>query len=522
MIFPWHPDRIFSTNPAVLKNFVNKGWETTKKFKDIINPLNGVPFIMMPDTQEDELEPFLEGLMQCPKYGLHNSYYRPQRYRMYGDICRDAARYLRSDEGNEFFTRLINLVIPKGWEQCKGEVDCVANFLETFSGNGVRNLAMGKTTPGDYSGHEPCDYRWPFGPVAIITPFNFPLEIMALQLMAALFMGNKPILKQASVTSIVAEAFVRLLLYCGMPKEDMMLIHCAGPVMEKLVSAKNQDGEFIVQLTQFTGGSDIAKKLSELTKGRVKMEDAGFNWKILGPHIYYYSPDEIAAICDKDAYAASGQKCSAQSILFVHGKWWRGSSLTSRLISLARKRNLTDLSVGPVLTWTNEQIQTHIDELLKINGAFLFFGGKPLIGHKIPSCYGAYEPTAIYVPLKEIMLNFKLVTTEVFGPVQIITGWSSEDDLELIIKMCNRMGNHLTASVVDDDPAFLNYVIGHTNNGTTYAGILAPTTGAPEWHHFGPCGHPGSAIIGTPKGIIQTWSQERTVIFKHAKMPYLK
>ena len=38
----------------------------------------------------------------------------------------------------------------------------------------------------------PC--RWPFGPVAIITPFNFPLEIPALQLMGALFMGNKPLL----------------------------------------------------------------------------------------------------------------------------------------------------------------------------------------------------------------------------------------------------------------------------------------------------------------------------------------
>ena len=35
--------------------------------------------------------------------------------------------------------------------------------------------------------------RWPWGPVALITPFNFPLEIPALQLMGALFMGNKPL-----------------------------------------------------------------------------------------------------------------------------------------------------------------------------------------------------------------------------------------------------------------------------------------------------------------------------------------
>ena len=519
-IFPWNPNAISGKNPAILKNYVNGEWKKSKQFKDVINPLNGSPFIKMPDTQEDEIKPFLEELKRCPKYGLHNPYYNPRRYRMYGDICRDMARYLRSDAGNKFFTELINLVMPKGLEQCKGEVDCVAAFLETFSGNGVRNLAVGQTTPGNYSGEEPRDYRWPFGPVAVITPFNFPLEIMALQLMGALFMGNKPVLKQASTTSIVAEAFVRLLLHCGMPKDDMLLIHCPGSVMEKLVSAKNKDNEFIVKLTQFTGGSDVAKKLLKITEGRVKIEDAGFDWKILGPHALSYPllSTEVAEICDKDAYAASGQKCSAQSILFIHENWGLKRFIVE-IHLLAGKRNLGDLSIGPVLTWTNKQIQSHIEELLKINGAYLFFGGKPLTGHKIPSCYGAYKPTAVFVPLCEIMPNFKIVTTEVFGPVQVVTSWSTKEDLDLILKMCDRMDNHLTAAIVDDDPLFINHVVGRTVNGTTYAGRLAPTTGAPEWHHFGPCGHPGGAIIGTPKGIIQTWSQERTIIFKHAKFP---
>ena len=47
---------------------------------------------------------------------------------------------------------------------------------------------------GDHAGQQSNGYRWPFGPVAIITPFNFPLEIPALQLMGALYMGNKPLL----------------------------------------------------------------------------------------------------------------------------------------------------------------------------------------------------------------------------------------------------------------------------------------------------------------------------------------
>jgi len=56
---------------------------------------------------------------------------------------------------------------------------------------------------------------------------------------------------------------------------------------------------------------------------------------------------------------------------------------------------LDDLTVGPVITWTNERIKSHLDEILSISGTKLAFGGNPLKNHKIPSCYGAYEPTAI-------------------------------------------------------------------------------------------------------------------------------
>jgi 1-pyrroline-5-carboxylate dehydrogenase len=64
----------------------------------------------------------------------------------------------------------------------------------------------------------------------------------------------------------------------------------------------------------------------------------------------------------------------------------------------------------------------HIDNLLTIPGARLEFGGKPLHNHTIPEVYGALEPTAVFVPLKEILKDeesFSLVTTEIFGPFQV-------------------------------------------------------------------------------------------------------
>ena len=63
----------------------------------------------------------------------------------------------------------------------------------TTTNKQVRFLARGFTVPGDHPGQTSSGNRWPFGAVALITPFNFPLEIPALQLMGALFTGNRPL-----------------------------------------------------------------------------------------------------------------------------------------------------------------------------------------------------------------------------------------------------------------------------------------------------------------------------------------
>ena len=110
------------------------------------------------------------------------------------------------------------------------------------------------------------------------------------------------------------EQFVRLTEYCGLPNTDFDFLNSDGPIMEKILLTSN------IRMTQFTGSSYVANRLAEKLKGKIKIEDAGFDWKILGPDVKEF--DYIAYQCDQDAYAASGQKCSAQSILFAHENWY--------------------------------------------------------------------------------------------------------------------------------------------------------------------------------------------------------
>merc|ERR1712060_256130 len=137
------------------------------------------------------------------------------------------------------------------------------------------------------------------------------------------------------------------------------------------------------------------------------------------------------------------------------------------------------------------------------------------------SQYGAMEPTAVFVPLEAMLADekvFKLATTELFGPFQVITSFK-EGQLPMVLDLVNRMENHLTAGVVSNDHHFLEQVLGSTINGTIYAGIRARTTGAPQQHWFGPSGDPRSAGIHTPEAIKLCWSSHREIIYDHGPVP---
>lgn len=504
-------EEVSGSQPAEVHNLVQGKWTKSSSWNTLLDPLNGQPFIKVAEVNESELQPFVESLSKCPKHGLHNPFKSPERYLMLGDVSTKAAHALGLPEVSDFFAKLIQRVSPKSYQQALGEVFVTQKFLENFCGDQVRFLARSFAVPGNHLGQQSHGFRWPYGPVAVITPFNFPLEIPLLQLMGALYMGNKPVLKVDSKVCIVMEQMLRLLHDCGLPVDDVDYINSDGKTMNKLlVEAKPR-------MTLFTGSSRVAEKLADDLSGRVKLEDAGFDWKILGPDVN--EVDYVAWVCDQDAYACSGQKCSAESILFMHENWGK-SSLIDKMTELAARRKLDDLTVGPVLTVTTETMLEHAKKLLQIPGSRLLFGGEALQNHSIPKIYGAIKPTAIFIPLEEILKDehYHLVTKEIFGPFQVVTEYK-DNQLPLVLTALEKMHAHLTAAVVSNDILFLQNVIGNSVNGTTYAGLRARTTGAPQNHWFGPAGDPRGAGIGTPEAIKLVWSCHREVIYDVGPVP---
>jgi len=269
----------------------------------------------------------------------------------------------------------------------------------------------------------------------------------------------------------------------------------------------------------FTGSQAVAEKLCADLKGKVKLEDAGFDWKILGPDVR--DVEYVTWQSDQDAYGFAGQKCSAQSMVFMHEAWNTPEvDFVGKIKARASTRSLDDLTNCPILSWTTERMMAHIDALLKLPGASLAFGGKPLSGHSIPDVYGAIEPTAVRIPIEALAdeEHFKVATTELFGPVQVLVDYK-EGQLEDVLNTTNRMPNHLTAGVVSNDPRFINEVLGRSVTGTMYAGARARTTGAPVQHWFGPSGDPRAGGIHTKHAIQLCWSSHREVVFDYGPAP---
>jgi len=505
-------DGMTSANPGMVQNLVGGQWGSSNDSrKDIVDPLDGSNFLTVPDTKD--VGPYVDGLHSCPKSGLHNPLKQTDRYVHLGRVCAKSAALLATPDVEAYFTKLTQRVMPKSWQQCLNEVVVTRVFLENFAGDGVRFLGRGFSNPGDHAGQESRGYRWPFGPVVVVAPFNFPLEIPALQAMGALFMGNRPLVKVDSKVSVVFEQFLRLLIHCGLSPNDIDLVHCRGEKMGELINSAAEQ----IRLVQFTGSSAVAERVSSSVNGKVRLEDAGFDWKIIGPDYDETWLDFVAWQSDEDAYNASGQKCSAQSVLFVHDNWVNG--LLPKLNTLASRRTLDDLTIGPVLSWDNDQIRAHIEAVLEIPGTELLFGGSELTGHTIPNSFGAYEATAIRAPLSALADgHFDLLTTELFGPFQIVVSYG-DDDIDTVLSLFEQMSNHLTAAVVSADVQFQNRILRATVNGTTYCGMRARTTGAPQNHWFGPSGDPRGAGIGTPEAITVTWSAHREIIFDEGELP---
>jgi acyl-CoA reductase-like NAD-dependent aldehyde dehydrogenase len=307
----------------------------------------------------------------------------------------------------------------------------------TFSAVEARKLTGG-TVPMDASaggvGKLGVMLRVPYGVVGAISPFNFPLNLVAHKLGPAIAAGNSVVLKPAGQTPITAIKLVEILQDAGLPEGWLSVVPGGGSTVGKALV----EHELTKALT-FTGSAKVGWGIrSSVPHKKVNLE-LGSN----APLIVNDDGDWEAA-ADKTevaAFAHAGQVCISIQRILLHEAI--ADRFTERLVANIEKLVVGDpldpnTDVGPLITpGDRDRVKTWIDEAVAA-GAELVTGGELVDEGR------CLAPTLLKAPPKDT----KVWCEEVFGPVATIHTFSS---FEEGLKMANDSKFGLQAGVFTRD-----------------------------------------------------------------------
>lgn len=364
------------------------------------------------------------------------------------------------------------LEVGKPWAEADADVAEAIDFCRYYAQH-MRDIAQPLRVghaPGEISQYI---YK-PRGVVTVISPWNFPLAILAGQVAAALVTGNTVIMKPAEQSSLVASGLMNLFIEAGIPKNVVQFIPGFG----------EEVGDYLVKhpLTTtiaFTGskavGLLIAKNAAVVQPGqqhvkRCIIEMGGKNAIIIDNDA---DLDEAVDGVLYSAFGYSGQKCSAVSRVIVladvYDKFSERLKEAAQSIEVLSAENPKSY-FGPVV---DEEAQQRLLKVIKDSSE-----KHTVIFHGTTPPHGFYVPATIFGDIKA---NDYLAQNEFFGPVVALI---KAKNLDEAIEFANSTEYALTGGIFSRSPANIQKVKNELEVGNMY--INRGITGAMvDRHPFG-------------------------------------
>jgi acyl-CoA reductase-like NAD-dependent aldehyde dehydrogenase len=250
--------------------------------------------------------------------------------------------------------------------------------------------------------------RFPIGPVAAITPFNFPLNLVAHKLGPAFAAGNPVVLKPSSNAPGAALDLARIFESAGLPKGALNVVPCLSGEATQLIEDER------IKMISFTGSPAVGWPLkARAGKKKVTLELGGNAAVVV---------DETADVelalrrTVAGAFGNAGQSCIAVQRVFVHETLLDGFlGQLAKLAKIVATGDPTDdrTVVGPMIT---VQAAAQVEEWIQ---SAVAAGGRLLCGGKRRDAI--LEPTV----LVDAPADHPICAQEVFAPVVVVEGFSS-------------------------------------------------------------------------------------------------
>lgn len=274
--------------------------------------------------------------------------------------------------------------------------------------------------------------RVPVGPICAISPFNFPLNLVAHKVGPAIAAGTSVVLKPASVTPMTAINLGRIMMEAGLPPGYLNIIFGPGNTVGEWLLA---DPRFA--LYTFTGSPSVGKHLREATGLRRSILELGSNSAV----IVHKDSDIDGAVraCVRAGFAYAGQVCISLQRILLHRDI--ADAFINKFIPAVEALRLgdplnEDTDVGPMIT---EDAAKKADEWIReavSRGAKLLTGGVRKGNMLKPAV------------LQNVDREMKVVCHEVFAPVVSIQEYTA---IEEAIAMVNDSDFGLQAGIFTSD-----------------------------------------------------------------------
>lgn len=342
----------------------------------------------------------------------------------------------RFTERRDEFAYALCVEAGKPIKDAAGEVTRLIETFRIAAEESVRlngetvNLEIAQRLDG-YHGYT---RRVPLGPVSFITPFNFPLNLVAHKVAPAIAAGCPFVLKPAERTPIGALLIGEVLAETDLPKGAFSILTLDG----KHASPMVEDPRF--KLLSFTGGQIGWDLKTRAGHKKVTLELGGNAACIVdadqGPHL-----DRVVERLIFGAFYQSGQSCISVQRIYAHDAIY--DELKKRLVAAVKKLKAgdpkkKDTFLGPMIDEAAaERLHGWIEEARKA-GAKLLCGGKR---------HGAMLDATL---MDEVPGNAKVNRLEVFGPFALLARYKKFDDA---IAMVNDSDFGLQAGIFTDSLA---------------------------------------------------------------------
>jgi succinate-semialdehyde dehydrogenase/glutarate-semialdehyde dehydrogenase len=262
----------------------------------------------------------------------------------------------------------------------------------------------------------------PVGVVAAITPWNFPLAMIARKLAPALAAGCTVVAKPAEDTPLTALAMVALAEQAGFPAGTINLVCASRERTPEVVDVWLQDAR--VRKITFTGSTPVGKHLARASADTLKKLSLELGGN--APFIVFEDADLDAAVEGLlvSKFRNGGQTCVCPNRVYVHEAVYARfvDKLVARVAAL-KVGPATDPAsqIGPMINARAvEKIDRHVRDAVQ-RGAKVLTGGQPLTG------IGAghyYAPTVLGDATPEMELSCE----ETFGPVAPLFRFETEEE----------------------------------------------------------------------------------------------